>query len=208
MKVLVIGATGQTGRHAVTQLLARGHEVTAFARNPSAVTQSSDSLRVIQGDARDPESIDGVMRGQDAVLVAFGPRSLKKGDVQEAFMRNLIAAMTKHGVKRVVNLSAWGSGGGAVPPRNLIARYFFLPVVLRHLLADKRKGEAYLFRSDLEYTNVCPAFLKNSPARGGVRASLDGQGLEQVMHREDLAAFMVDELTRQQWVRRCVVVGY
>jgi uncharacterized protein YbjT (DUF2867 family) len=73
MKVLLIGATGQTGRHAVKQLLARGHEVTAFARNPSAVTESSDRLRVVQGDARDPESIDRAMHGQDAVLVAFGP---------------------------------------------------------------------------------------------------------------------------------------
>ena len=58
MKVLVIGATGQTGRHAVRQLLARGDEVTAFARNPSAVDERRGHLRVAQGDARDPESID------------------------------------------------------------------------------------------------------------------------------------------------------
>ena len=38
MNVFVIGATGRTGRHAVSQLLARGHEVTALARNPSADT--------------------------------------------------------------------------------------------------------------------------------------------------------------------------
>jgi uncharacterized protein YbjT (DUF2867 family) len=208
MKVLVIGATGQTGRHAVKQLLARGYEVTAFARNPSAVTESSDRLRVVQGDARDPEPIDRAMHGQDAVLVAFGPRSLAKDDVQEVFMRNLIAAMTKHRITRVVNLSAWALGAGAVPPHSLMVRYFLLPVLLRHVLADKRRGEKYLFRSNLDYTNVCPGHLTNSHARGGVRASLDGKGLEQVMHREDLAAFMVEELTSQQWVRRCVVVGY
>src|ERR1700674_1589679 len=105
MKVLVIGASGQTGRHAVTQLLARGHGVTAFARNPSAVTGSSDRLSGVQGDARDSGSIDRAMPGHDAVLVAFGPRSLKKDDVQEVLMRNLIAAMTKNGVTRLVNLS-------------------------------------------------------------------------------------------------------
>src|ERR1041385_2565247 len=98
MKVVVIGATGQTGRHAVTQLLARGHEVTAFVRNPSAVTERSDRLSVVQGDARDLESIDRAIHGHDAVLVAFGPRTLKKNDVQEVLMRNLIAAMTKHGI--------------------------------------------------------------------------------------------------------------
>ena len=208
MKVLVIGATGRTGRHTVTQLLARGHEVTALARNPSAVTQKNDHLRVVQGDARDAESIDRAMHGQDAVLVAFGPRSLKKDDVQEVLMRNLIAVMTKHGVTRLVNLSAWGSGGAAVPPANLFARYFFFPVVLRHVIADKRRGEAYLFDSALSYVNVCPAFLKNAPARGGVRASIDGKALKQYMHREDLAAFMVGQLTEDTWVRKCVVVGY
>ena len=108
------------------------------------------------------------MAGQNAVLVAFGPRSLKKDDVQEVLMRNLIAAMTKHAVKRVVNLSAWGSGGGMVPPR------------------------------DFMVTNLCPGHLKNSPARGGVRASLYGKGLERVMHREDLAAFMVEQLSSQK----------
>src|SRR4051794_13468914 len=108
MKVLVIGATGQTGRHVVSQLLARGHRVTAFARNPSAVNERREHLRVAQGDARHPESIDRAVAGQDAVLVAFGPRSLKKDDVQEVLMRNLTAAMTKHGVTRLVNLSAWG----------------------------------------------------------------------------------------------------
>ena len=83
MKVLVIGATGQTGRHAVSQLLARGHEVTAFARNPSAVNERREHLRVAQGDARDPDSIDRAMAGQDAVIVTFGPRSLKKDNLQE-----------------------------------------------------------------------------------------------------------------------------
>jgi putative NADH-flavin reductase len=179
MKVLVIGATGRTGRHAVAQLLARGDEVTAFARNPSAVAAIGDRPCVVKGDARDPDSIDRAMHGQDAVLVAFGPRSLKKDDVQEVLMRNLIAAMTKHRVTRLVNLSGWGSGGAAVPPANPMARYFFLPVLLRHMLADKKRGEACLFASSLNYVNVCPALLKNAPARGGVRPSIDGRGLKQ-----------------------------
>jgi uncharacterized protein YbjT (DUF2867 family) len=207
MRVLVIGATGQTGRHAVTKLLARGDEVTAFARNPSAVAER-DRLRVVRGDARDAASLDSAVHGQDAVLVAFGARSLRKDDVQEVLMRNLIAAMTKHGVTRVVNLSGWGSGGDAVPAANLVARYFFFPVVLRHLLADKKRGEAHLFDSALHYVNVCPAFLKNAPARGGVQASIDERGLRQYMHREDLAAFMVEQLTADTWVRKCVAIGY
>ena len=208
MNVLVIGATGRTGRHAVRQLLAGGHRVTAFARDPSAVTEQNDRLRVVAGHARDSTSIDRAVQEQDAVLVAFGPRSLKKDDLQEVFMRNLVAAMTTHHVTRLVNLSAWASDETTVPAANLFVRYFFLPVVLRHMLADKRRGEAHLFASALQYVNVCPAFLKNAPARGGVRASIDGRGLKQHMHREDLAAFMIAQLTEDTWVRKCVAIGY
>jgi uncharacterized protein YbjT (DUF2867 family) len=76
------------------------------------------------------------------------------------------------------------------------------------LLDDKRRGEVHLFASDLAYTNVCPALIKELPARGYVRASIDGAGLEQVMHREDLAEFMVEQLTTDQWVPKCVAIGY
>ena len=208
MNVLVIGATGRTGRHAVRQLLAENHRVTALARDPSVVTERNDHLRVVAGHARDSTAIDRAVQGQDAVLVAFGPRSLKKDDLQEVFMRNLIAAMTTHHVTRLVNLSAWASGETTVPAANLFVRYFLLPMVLRHMLADKRRGEAYLFASALHYVNVCPAYLRNAPARGGVKASIDGSGLKQFMHREDLAAFMVAQLTDDTWVRKCVAIGY
>lgn len=208
MKVLAIGATGNTGRLVVDRLVEQGHEVTAFVRRPSALRQPVDRLRVVEGDARDAASLDGAVAGQDAVVATFGPRTLARTDVQEVFMRNLVAAMQRHAVRRLVNLSAWGSGGAAVPPDSLVVRYFLLPILLRHLLADKRRGEAHLFASSLDYTNVCPALIKDLPPRGQARASLDGKGLEQVMHREDLARFMVEQLSSAEWVRKCVAIGY
>ena len=69
-----------------------------------------ERLRVVQGEARDAASLERAVAGQDAVVSVFGPRSLKKGDLQEVFMRNVVAAMTAAGVKRLVNLSAWGAG--------------------------------------------------------------------------------------------------
>ena len=74
--------------------------------------------------------------------------------------------------------------------------------------AISRVGEQYLFASDLDYTNVCPARVVDRPTRAHVRASIDGAGLEQVMHREDLARFMVDQLTSDEWLRKCVAIGY
>ena len=153
-------------------------------------------------------SIDRAVDGQDAVLVAFGARSLKKDDVQEVFMRHLLAAMKKHGVRRIVNLSAWGLNNDRAVTSSRFFKYFFRPVVLRHVWADKERAEALLTASGLDYVNVQPGRLLNAPARGGLRASLDGRGLRPSMTREDLAAFMVDQLESDQWLRQSVIVGY
>ena len=113
MKVLVVGATGGTGRHVVRRLLERGDAVRAFARRPADITERHERLEVVEGDARDAASINRAVQGVDAVISAFGPRSLKKDDLQETLARNLVLAMRARGVKRLVNLSAWGAGDSA-----------------------------------------------------------------------------------------------
>jgi uncharacterized protein YbjT (DUF2867 family) len=205
MKVLVMGATGMTGQHAVRMLLARGDEVTAFARTPSAIAPQP-KLRVVQGEARDLGSLERAGAAQDAVLSAFGPRSLKKDDVQEVFMRNLISAMKKAGVRRLVNLSAWGAGDSY--ERGPLMMKLLRNTLLRNMYDDKERGETLLLASGLDFVNVRPGRLMNSPARGGVKAALEGKGLAPKLTREDLAAFMVSQLASDAWVGKSPLVGY
>ena len=103
MKILLIGATGGTGQEILPLLLKSGHTVTALVRRPEAITIKHKHLVVIPGGVRDPGLVDQAVKGQDAVISAFGPRKLGKDDIQEVFMQNLVAAMTKHGVKRLVD---------------------------------------------------------------------------------------------------------
>jgi uncharacterized protein YbjT (DUF2867 family) len=206
MKVLVIGATGATGKLAVEKLLERGDDVTAFARDPSAIARRHERLRIAQGDARDAASVAAAMGRQDAVLIAFGPRSLKKDDLQEVLMQNVLAGMRKHDVRRVVNLSAWGAGKSwnTVPFVFKIFRKTFL----RSMFDDKERGEMMLEASDVDYVNVRPGRLLNEPARGGVKVSVDGRGIEARMTRADLADFMIEHLGSDVWVRKSPVIGY
>jgi putative NADH-flavin reductase len=206
MNVLVIGATGGTGQLVVSKLLDAGHQVTALARRPAAVRGSHERLSVLEGDARDATSIARAVHGQDAVLSAFGPRSLKKDDLQETLMRNLVAAMVQHGVKRLVNLSAWGS----LTTRDSVPAGFKLirATLLRSVYADKDRGEAVLLASDLDFVNVSPGRLTNASERGGVRASLDGKGIGAAISRADLAQFMIEQLASDQWLRKSPVIGY
>lgn len=80
-------------------------------------------------------------------------------------------------------------------------------VLLRNIFDDKRHGEKLLFASDLDYVNVCPGRLLNSPARGGIKASADGTGIKHSMTRTDLAQWMVEQLTSDVWVRKSPIIG-
>jgi uncharacterized protein YbjT (DUF2867 family) len=202
VKVLVVGATGLTGSILVRLLFDRGDEVTALVRSDVAMKR----LRVVRGDARDRSALEAAVEGQDAVLSAFGPRGLKKDDLQEAYMRNLVAAMDAKGVKRLVNLSAWGAGDSwdSMP----FVGKMFVRLLLSELYADKNRGETILLASGLDFINVRPGRLTNGKARGGVKASADGKGISSWMTREDLAAFMVSQLEDPTWVRKSPVIGY
>ena len=74
MKLLILGATGGTGRQLVQQALKQGHVVTAFARDPAKVTPPHDNLRIAKGDVMDPAAVDAAVAGQDAVVSALGSR--------------------------------------------------------------------------------------------------------------------------------------
>ena len=78
MRIVVIGANGATGRPAVFEGLARGHEMVAFVRDSAQVTLTDPHLTVVQGDVFDPASVVAALEGADAVISAIG-RSRKKG---------------------------------------------------------------------------------------------------------------------------------
>src|SRR5436309_1409850 len=74
VKLLLLGATGGTGRQLLSQALEAGHEVTALARSPEKLN-AQEHLLIQRGDATDPQALDGAVAGQDAVLSALGVRS-------------------------------------------------------------------------------------------------------------------------------------
>ena len=80
MKIIVFGANGRTGKLIVTQALAKGHAVTAYARTTEGLPQDPH-LRLIQGDVFDFGAVVDAIRGHRAVLSALGANTRKKSDL-------------------------------------------------------------------------------------------------------------------------------
>lgn len=209
-RVLVLGATGGTGRHVVSQALEMGHEVTAFVRSPERLNMRSDGLRVVVGNVvEDPASLDAVVRNQDAVISALGVgNSLKANGLIARSMPTIVRAMRGEGIRRLIFTSAYGAGQTMrdVPliPRILIR------FLLNDLYTDKNLGEEELRRADddVDWTLVYPVTLTNGPrtarCRAGERLRLHGVPR---ISRADVAAFLLTQLDDDTYVRRGVLVS-
>jgi uncharacterized protein YbjT (DUF2867 family) len=206
MRLLILGATGRTGRHVLDQALALGHEVTAFARRPAALGAYGSRLRVISGDIMDRASVAPAVAGQEGVLSALGSRTLRPNTTLSTGIGYTLDAMRTHRVRRLVCMSALGVGetrGQLGPVFNLV----LIPLLLRHSFADKERLEARIRASETEWTIVRPGVLTHGPARGRYRIARPDvrPPAFPLISRADVAGFMVREVVERRFLH--VAVG-
>src|SRR5437867_12601137 len=109
MKVLIFGASGQTGRILMERTVSDGHQVTVFVRDPGRLKVPSESVRVVQGDVLDAAAVDRAVAGQQAVLVALGSASRGFPPVLPQGIGHILDAMERYRVRRIIVLSAAGA---------------------------------------------------------------------------------------------------
>jgi len=218
MKVLIFGATGPTGRNLVTYALEKGHDVTAFARNPAGLKMhEEEGFRIFTGDVLQPKTVDRAMVDQQAVLCAIGPRARTgtgetPSNVVSVGTRHILEAMERVGTKRLVSLSSVGVGDSrgkrqAGPLFGFFQELILVPLFLKREFADKELQEELVRESATEWVIVRPTSLVDRPARGQFRVSVTGETVPGRIARADVAAFMVDQLTSNQYLRKAPVIG-
>jgi putative NADH-flavin reductase len=207
VKILIIGATGATGRVLMREALEQGHQVTALARNPSALAPEDYRPRVLQGNALDASEVQAAVAGQDAVLSALGTRSTRPTTLFSHSTHNLISAMNKHGVRRLVCITGIGAGESKGHVGFLYDR-IMLPFVVKNIYEDKNRQEEAIKQSDLEWVIVRPARLTDEPAKGEYRVYLGGSYTAKTISRADVAAFMLAQLTEDTYVHKMPVISY
>lgn len=208
-KLLVLGATGGTGRQVVSQALDAGHQVTAFVRHPDKMGIQHERLTLTTGDVTAGGSaLSSMVRGQDAVISALGRgNSFKAEDLMQRAVPSIISAMQANHVRRLIFVSAMGvgdtSGDAPAIPR------IFHRLLLRGIFADKRAAEEIIRRSDLDWTIVHPTGLTNGPLTGTYRSGehLPMRGFPTIS-RADTAHFILRQVEDGTFARKVVIVSY
>jgi uncharacterized protein YbjT (DUF2867 family) len=208
-KILVIGATGGTGRLVVSQALARGYDVAALVRSPEKGS-SFEGAQLVVGDARDDTTLRAALKGRDAVVSALGTAAspFREVTLLSTATRALVRAMKAEQVARLVCITGIGAGDSAGHGGFLFDKVIF-PLLLRHVYADKNRQEAIVRDSGLEWVLVRPSILNNKPSRGTIRALTDLSGFHGgTISRQDVATFVVEQLRANTWLHRSPLITW
>lgn len=175
MRILVLGATGQTGQHLVRLALADGHHVRALARTPGKLAITHDDLEVVQGSVTEPLDLDALLDGVDAVVSMLGDvQAQQTRQVNAEFIRDLVPAMRRSGTRRFV----YQAGGlSAAPGKRLpLALRIVRRTIARAYDGQHRDNEAvmrYLDSEarDLAWTVHRAGIGSDGPSKGRLRRS-------------------------------------
>jgi len=209
MKLIVFGSTGGTGRQIVQQALDAGHLVTAVARNPAALEIEHTNLEIVKGDVFQPATFDKAMKGQSAVLSAIGINSTKPTRVYSEGILNILKAMQKNGVQRIICVSA--SAVETSPELSFPVRMMtkLLQRILKNMYSDLLKMEQVVKKTNLDWTVVRPPRLTNGKLKGKYRFAVN----EWLPHctsisRADLAHFMLHHINDVNTYKSIIEVAY
>jgi nucleoside-diphosphate-sugar epimerase len=211
MRITVFGATGRTGRPVVEQALAAGHEVVAFARTPTKLNIHHERLRIIRGDATDPAAVERAIAGADAVISAMktsASRKVARTKPLTRGMQNILAAMDRQGVRRLVT----SAGGCAVSdPKDMPDLRLKLTAVVGRLIVpasmeDERGAPRAVQASAVDWTIVRMAGPTNGSPTGRVQAGFAGRSMGWRITRGDAAEFILREAVEGQHIRQTLVI--
>jgi putative NADH-flavin reductase len=209
LKILVLGATGATGRLIVSQALARGDDVTALVRSRDTAGDMSGA-KLIVGDARDESVLREALKGRNAVISALGtPASpFREVTVLSSATRALVKAMKAEQVSRLIAVTGIGAGDSAGHGGLLFDKLIF-PLLLRKVYADKNRQEDIVRDSGLDWVLVRPTVLNNKPVHGTVRVLTDLSGYHGgTIARADVARFVLDQARAPEWLHQSPLITW
>lgn len=210
MKVLIFGATGGIGKWAVKHALEKGHEVTAFVRNPEKINIQDPCLHVVQGNISNYDHVLSAVTDQDAVIWCVGIPMNRKYNKMESLEGHqvLLKAMNTVGVKRIID---WATPSVSFKKdKKSVATV--IPKILAGIAFPMAKAEIIatsnlIQTSDLDWTIVRFLAPKDTPYTGNVKAGFGDVKMSFNISREDIAVFMVNQLETTNYSHSMPIIG-
>ncbi len=211
MKILILGATGRTGKLFTQLAIENGHQVTAIIRNKTKAI--FPAVNYIEGRPTDEQLLTRALQGIDAVVVSLNinrtsdnpfARVISPLTLISDSMKALIPAMEKNHVKRIITVSASGVGDSwndMFPVARLLIRYSNIWKAYE----DHDRQEQFVRQSALDWTIVRPVMLNNNDVYD--YTATIGKPAGGNISRKAVAKFILDALKSGKYVKDCVTLS-
>ena len=215
MKILLIGATGRTGKLILKKAIEDKHEVTAIVRDPSKIKDLN--AKVIQGSPYDAETVKTAIKNCDAVICTLNVS--RKSDNPWAKLRspkdlisrsvaNALEGMKENNIKRIITLSALGAGDSK-KKMPFIFNIFLSITNLKYAFTDHTRQEELLAESNMEWTVIRLPMLTDDNGEAEILVNKnDGVRLNKNINRESVARFILSILNDQKYFKTVVGISY
>ena len=211
MKILLLGATGRTGKLIIEEAIKRGHKISAIARDPEKL--KDHQIDIIQGSPYDYETVENAITGCDAVINTLNvsrksdnpwaslsaPKDLISGSAL-----NAIKAMEKNSIKRFVALSTIGAGRSW---KSAPAMLKFIVTVsnLKYAFRDHGKQEEILENSAVDYTICRAPMLSAKENNTGVATTKESERPPNMnLSRNSAAEFFIKIIENNEYIRETI----
>jgi putative NADH-flavin reductase len=208
--IALFGGSGQTGKLFLEKALAAGFTVKALVRNPDSLNIKHPNLTIIEGNVLDVQSVNKTIEGTDMVMSLFGQVKDSPEWLQTDGTKNIVLAMKKHKVSRVVSLS----GGGLPYPEKDEPKFadimirFIMKIAVPKILNDAIAHYKVLADSGLRWTIVRGPRLTNDPSKGEYRVGWVGVNASTKISRGDLSDFLLTQVTDESFVKQMPFVSW
>jgi putative NADH-flavin reductase len=209
MKVLILGASGRTGRQVLAAAMEAGHEVRCLVRNASKLRNLSDSIEIVEGSIQDEENLKQALEGREAVLSALNlikrsgsPWSKVVGpyDIISDVIQKLCNLSDPDKLQRIIVCSAHGTNE---TKQDMPAWFRWLVdnSKIKHAYMDHEKQEDVLRRSKHKWTIVRPVGLTNKERLEEIDEVFNREHkLSMMISRKTVGKYMVDALGRDDLI--------
>jgi hypothetical protein len=203
--IAIIAAGGRTGAAVVTAALEKGYSVRAGVHSKHSLTPHP-RLTILHCDATNPQEVQTLLQGADAVVSCLGHTTGSNPDVQTQATRIILRRMHTAAIRRFVDVTGTGVRlpGDTVPWIDRILNAL-VAVIDPARMHDGQKHFDTLRQSDLDWTVKRVLKLQNTPPRS-FALRLHGPA-KLIVGRAELAQAMLQVLENQSYIRQAPMVG-
>jgi uncharacterized protein YbjT (DUF2867 family) len=211
MKILLLGATGRTGKLVIEEALKKGHRISAIARDPEKLKDYQ--VEITMGTPYDPATVEKALEGCEAVINTLNVSRKSDNpwaglaapkDMISRSAENAVNAMEKAGIRRFVALSTIGAGR-SWKTTPAILKFVVSVSNLKYAFRDHGRQEEILENSSLDYT-VCRAPMLSADINDkGAVAVREGEAPKKaVLSRNSAAEYFIKIIENGDHIRETV----